>query len=139
MLCEYRSIRQMLEVRPDYAAFRAFLVEHAPRLRRAVRLVVGDGCDQVSVGGRRIDLGRRRVPREVLRVLLDVRAALRASVAVTEIVARVWPGQRLLPEAAADRVYAAIGWLRRAGLGDVLVSRGDGYALAPEVEIDAAE
>jgi len=49
-----------------------------------------------------------------------------------------WPGERIAPKAAADRVYAAVGALRKLGLGSVLVRLDGGYALSPEVPIALA-
>jgi len=46
-----------------------------------------------------------------------------------------WPGERVHPEAGADRVYMALSTLRKLGLREVLVSRDDGYLLDPRVPV----
>ena len=46
-----------------------------------------------------------------------------------------WPGERVLAEAGASRVYTAIGTLRRMGLKPTLLRRDDGYLLDPELEL----
>ena len=46
-----------------------------------------------------------------------------------------WPGERMHPEAASNRVYVAITTLRKLGLKPVLVRRDDGYLLDPEVTV----
>jgi tetratricopeptide (TPR) repeat protein len=46
-----------------------------------------------------------------------------------------WPGERLEPQSAANRVYASIRLLRKLGLRDVLVTLDGGYALDPGVHV----
>ncbi len=50
-----------------------------------------------------------------------------------ELVTAGWPGERLVAEAAAGRLYAAIATLRRMGLRDWLQRRDDGYLLDADV------
>ena len=46
-----------------------------------------------------------------------------------------WPGERMSPESGARRVYVTINRLRKLGLGDLLLTTGDGYMLAPRVDV----
>ncbi|MDB4932591.1 MAG: Signal transduction response regulator, partial [Myxococcaceae bacterium] len=46
-----------------------------------------------------------------------------------------WPGERVLPEAGAERVYTAVRTLRTMGLRGLLVRRDGGYALDPAVPL----
>ena len=46
-----------------------------------------------------------------------------------------WPGERMSPESGARRVYVTINRLRKLGLGELLLTTGDGYALAPNVRV----
>jgi hypothetical protein len=56
---------------------------------------------------------------------------------VPQLVERVWPGERMLAEAGADRVYAAISMLRKHAPG-VVVREGDGYRIAPGLDVAIA-
>lgn len=47
-----------------------------------------------------------------------------------------WPGERILPEAAATRVYSGIRTLRRLGLAPALLRHADGYLFDPEVPVE---
>ena len=51
------------------------------------------------------------------------------------IVEAGWPGERILPVAAANRAKVAIATLRRLGLRQVLQTRNDGYLLDPRVPV----
>lgn len=42
-----------------------------------------------------------------------------------------WPGERIAPKAAANRVYVTLTKLRQLGLGKLLQSRDDGFLLDP--------
>ena len=48
-----------------------------------------------------------------------------------------WPGETVLSEAGASRVYVAVSTLRRMGLRDVLRRVDDGYLIDPEVPLVA--
>ncbi|MEL6179185.1 MAG: hypothetical protein AAFS10_09530, partial [Myxococcota bacterium] len=48
-----------------------------------------------------------------------------------ELVEIGWPGERLVPESGAMRVYTAIRALRRLGLEPLLLTRDGGYQLHP--------
>ena len=48
--------------------------------------------------------------------------------------AACWPGERIMPSAAANRVYVAISGLRRAGLAEDLEHSAAGYRIATSVE-----
>ena len=58
---------------------------------------------------------------------------------VWELFEGVWPGERILERARRNRVYVSIATLRKAGLDEVLDTRGDGYLIRREVEIRWAE
>jgi predicted ATPase len=48
---------------------------------------------------------------------------------VEALVARVWPDEKILPDAARTRLYAAVRRLRTIGLGDALIQTEGGYRL----------
>ncbi len=84
--------------------------------------------------GARVDVARRANTRRVLWCL--VRARLDRPdrpVALDELVAAGWPGERIRTESARARVYTAINTLRRWGLKPYLLTRDRGYLLDPEV------
>jgi hypothetical protein len=83
-----------------------------------------------------IPLERRKAIRGVLRALArqrDERPGEAASLAA--LIEAGWPGERILPAAGAERVYAAVATLRRLGLSGVIQKKADGYLLAPEIPL----
>lgn len=86
--------------------------------------------------GERVDLRRRTAVRRIFRGLVARHAeAPGAGMSAEELVEIGWPGERILPEAAAARVYSGIRTLRGLGLEAILLRHADGYLLDPEVEI----
>ncbi len=85
------------------------------RLARAVSggerilLAVGPGCSWFAVGGaRRVNLSKRRSAAALLAALVDRhRAAPGEALALDALVRAGWAGERMRPEAAANRVYVA--------------------------------
>lgn len=105
------------------------------RETRALRIGAGAYWFELD-GGPRVELGRRPNLRRVLAKLVALRAERRdAVVTVGDLVEAGWPGERVLPEAGAERVYTAVRTLRAMGLRDVLVRRDGGYALDPAVAL----
>src|SRR5690606_375702 len=87
-------------------------------------------------GGDGVDLTRRRALRGVLRGLVERRlAAAGAPLSLDDVLEAGWPGERMSPESGARRVYVTINRLRKLGLGELLLTTGDGYMLAPHVEV----
>ncbi|MFT3775997.1 MAG: hypothetical protein QM820_62430 [Minicystis sp.] len=101
-------------------------------------LAVGAAQRWFSLGdGARVDLARRGALRLILRALVEQRQdAPGVGLDADHLFAAGWPGERALPHAAANRVYAAIATLRRLGLEPVLVRQDDGYLLDPSVAVD---
>lgn len=117
-------------------------VRFAQRLRRRrhgeVALVAGDR--QVRLGGIQVDLRRRRVLWRILEAMVDHGVRAPGEVVTREaLIAAGWPGERVLPKAAAHRLRVAIYDLRKTGLGEVLVGRDGGYALTCPVRRDRPE
>lgn len=83
-----------------------------------------------------VELGRRRAVRGVLRALVDARSTQPGvPLSVETLVAAGWPGERILPAAAAGRVYTAIATLRRLGLRGVVEQAGTGYLIPPQIPV----
>ena len=94
----------------------------------------------VPPDGPAIDLERRPTLRRVLDgLVLRRRTAPGQPMDLEALLAAGWPGERVQPQAAANRVYVAIATLRKLGLRDVILSREDGYLLDPEVPLEDAE
>jgi hypothetical protein len=54
-------------------------------------------------------------------------------VSMSELIEHGWPGERILPYAAENRVRVSLSELRRMGLRSVLLKRGEGWLLDPDV------
>jgi hypothetical protein len=83
------------------------------------------------VGSDRIvDCRRHRNVRVALLMLIEAHATPDAAVVSWhQLVARLWPGESVVPRAAKNRVRVTIAHLRRLGLGGLIVTEGDGYRL----------
>ncbi len=87
-------------------------------------------------GRRRVDIARRRTLRLLLKRLVERRLeSPGAGLTSTDLVAAGWPGEKMLPDAGAPRVYVAIAALRKLDLDDVLLTRDDGYLIDPRVRV----
>lgn len=104
----------------------------------AARLILHrDGRWLVTPGGAAVDCTRRRLLRRLLASLVAARVE-RAGEAVpaAALIAAGWPGERILPAAARNRVHVALHRLRGLGLEPWLEHVGDGWRLAPALEIE---
>lgn len=98
--------------------------------------VTADASHVRTPRGETFSLEKRRSVRLVLRRLVDGRRETPAKpLTVDELLAAGWPGERVLREAGASRVYVALGTLRKLGLRDVIVSRDGGYFIDPRVDV----
>ncbi|HJL16001.1 MAG TPA: AAA family ATPase [Sandaracinaceae bacterium LLY-WYZ-13_1] len=87
-------------------------------------------------GAEGVDLTRRRALHGVLGGLVARREdAPGEPLSLDDVLDAGWPGERMSPESGARRVYVTINRLRKLGLGELLLTTGDGYMLAPRVEI----
>lgn len=111
---------------PSWAAARALAARHGllARVARAGPRIGGDGF--FSDAGEWVDLSGRPVLRRVLGAL----ATRAGPLGVAALVDAAWPDERILPDAAASRVYTAIRALRRLGAPIVSVP-GEGYSVLP--------
>lgn len=58
-----------------------------------------------------------------------------AALSRDEFVAAVWPGEKILPAAAKNRLHVAVAQLRSRGLREVIATVPGGYALDPAVRV----
>ncbi|MEO7093153.1 MAG: hypothetical protein ABI175_07880, partial [Polyangiales bacterium] len=102
------------------------------RARRAALLRIDVTRDGSALGptGHLRAIGNRP---QLVRLLASLAASLdrdaQASLSVEALIAAVWPGERIQPDAARTRLYAAVRRLRTIGLGDALVQTLGGYRL----------
>jgi predicted ATPase len=85
---------------------------------------------------RAVKLERRHAVRLILLKLVDHRLkAPGEALSADTLLEFGWPGERVMAEAGASRVYVALATLRKLGLRGLLVSRDGGYLLDPEVQL----
>lgn len=82
-------------------------------------------------GRRHLHLGARRAPLQQIVLALARRRidAPGEALALAELLAAGWPGERVGDSASTNRVHVALSTLRNLGLRGVLVSGRDGHAL----------
>ncbi len=84
----------------------------------------------------RVSLEKRKPVRLLLMRLIDEHEKSPGHpLTVDDLLAAGWPGERVIRDAGASRVYVALGTLRKLGLRDVILSREGGYLLDPAVKI----
>lgn len=82
------------------------------------------------------DLSRSRALARCFEVLYSARRERPGEVvSVDELREAIWPGERMLEESAANRLYVSVSKLRKAGLGALLKRQDEGYLLDAEVEL----
>ena len=104
---------------------------HAAASGERIVLSIGPGCSWFAVGGgRRVDLSKRRSGAALLAALIERRrAAPGEALGLDALVLAGWPGERMRPDAAANRVYVAVALLRKLGLRGVLLHGDAGWLL----------
>jgi hypothetical protein len=81
-----------------------------------------------------VSLRTRTTLARLLRSLGEARVAVPGvSRSPGDLIADVWPGEKIIPKAARNRLHVAIRTLRVMGLERVLLSDDDGYRLDPKV------
>lgn len=99
-------------------------------------LVVGPEGKWFRVpGGEVVELDRKHKP----AALLDALARATEPIGREALVALVWPDEKILEEAAKDRLYATVALLRKAGIGNLVESAPTGYRLDPSVRVVRAD
>lgn len=79
--------------------------------------------------------GKARLMR-LLEVLIEHRRLHPGDpLSALDMVERIWPGERILPDAASNRLYNAMTQLRRAGLRDTIERHADGYRISPSIDL----
>ena len=102
-----------------------------PDPARAV-VIADDGMSFTTADGTDVDLSERDLLGRALGVLVDAaREAPDELVPREQLIARIWPGERIVPRAALNRLRVTVASLRKLGLDEVLLTRRGGYLLDP--------
>lgn len=142
------------EARHELAALRSLPVElDSAELRIALRLLSGFDGDELlrpseertrpkalvasrmglwfaPPAGAEVSLRTRSTLSVLLRRLGEERLATPGrSLSPESLIADMWPGERIIPKAARNRLHVAVRTLRTMGLGTVLRSNPEGYHL----------
>jgi tetratricopeptide (TPR) repeat protein len=114
-----------------------------PRASTDALLVTRDGTAFRAPGTDVADLGRRMTQRRLLQRLVAERVQTPGRPLSPEVLFEAgWPGDRSRRTAALNRVHVALATLRTLGLRSLLIRRGGGYLLDPDVPltlVDALE
>ena len=87
-------------------------------------------------GGEVVDLSARVPLAGIVHALIEKRVeAPGQPLDTTALLAAGWPGEKVRPEAATNRVKVALSTLRKLGLRDVILHRGDGHVIDPNVPL----
>lgn len=114
----------------------------APRLVavRDDQLRVQRSGDWFELRGERVSLARRAAMKRVLHTLVYHREHQPgAAITADELIAAGWPGENLRGHSGVARLRVAINELRNLGLRPVLVTRSEGYLLAPSVPVQTID
>ncbi|MFO0725490.1 MAG: tetratricopeptide repeat protein [Myxococcota bacterium] len=100
-------------------------------------LILGPGGRWFRAPGSEWQDFRRREP--IRRILIELVDAQRVSPgqprSADSLLEAGWPGQQISPEAARNRLHVTLATLRKCGLKDALVSRGEGYLIDPRLRV----
>ena len=87
-------------------------------------------------GGAWQDLRERHAARRILvRLAEHQREAPGRGLSLAELQEAGWPGERILPDAASNRIYVTMNQLRKMGLKAWLTRGGEGYFLDPRLPV----
>lgn len=83
-----------------------------------------------------MELPRQAALRRVLLALVRERLAHPGrALSSDRLLADGWPGERVIPEAAGNRVRVTMSRLRSLGLREIISSRDDGYLLRTDARV----
>lgn len=132
LLAEARALAEAHPSDDSRFALRAALACLAREGPPGEPLIVRSGARALRLPGAATDVDlRRRMPLQRI-VLALARKRIEApgeALALEELLAAGWPGERVGDSAGTNRVHVALSTLRNLGLRGFLVSSADGYAL----------
>lgn len=137
----FRGVLRLVGETPSYEAHCALVAELLrhdelqPHGGARPTLEVADDGSWFSFNAQPLQrLASRAALRRVLLCILS-RAEQGETCDVWALLDAGWPGERVEPEAGANRVYVAVSSLRRMGLRDAIERFDAGYRLVPGVEV----
>ncbi len=87
-------------------------------------------------GGEVVDLSSRVPLAGIVQALVEKRlSAPGQPLDTAALLAAGWPGEKVRADAATNRVKVALSTLRKLGLRDVILHRGDGHVIDPNVPL----
>lgn len=86
-------------------------------------------------GGEIVSTGRKRLVQRLLKLLIEQRETDSPPISTQDVIDYLWPGEKIIAEAAMSRVYFTVNTLRKMGIGDLIISTPEGYGLEPDVEL----
>jgi predicted ATPase len=87
-------------------------------------------------GGEVVDLSSRAPLAAIVHALIEKRLeAPGQPLDTAALLAAGWPGEKVRAEAGANRVKVALSTLRKLGLRDVILHRGDGHVIDPNLPL----
>lgn len=89
-----------------------------------------------SVGDARVELTSSPRLVSVLGTLIEANLTGKRTIDAEAIARKAWPGERIIPSAARNRVYVAVSSLRKLGLRSVIAHANDGYGLLGDFSFD---
>lgn len=104
---------------------------------RDVCKVARDASFIESAWGERTSLQKRKVLRALLRGLIDARKT--GPLDASGLAQLCWPGEKISPLSATNRVYVAVTTLRKLGLGKALAYGEGGYRLLEDETVRVVE
>jgi predicted ATPase len=123
-----------IEARIALRLFRRALVRLRPP--ETALVVARDASWFRAPGAAKADLSTRPLLRSLLLLLLRAHGDREGELVSREqIAAAVWPDQKLLAKASANRLAVAVSTLRKAGLADVLASDPRGIGLRAGIHV----
>jgi predicted ATPase len=116
---------------------RVLVPQDTPSRARARAICVAENATWLELpGGKRVNLERRAVHRRLVERLVRERVAQPgAPIALADLVAAGWPGEKLAESSAQNRLHVALATLRADGLRDLLKRETGGYLLDPAIEV----
>jgi hypothetical protein len=99
-------------------------------------LIQADGA-AFELDSERISIAKHGAMRRILVRLVEQHLTQRGTALPSEALARAgWPGERIMEDAAKNRVKVAIAGLRKIGLKDALIHDGSGYSLRRDLAVE---
>lgn len=129
------ATRRTLAVLPPALAARAWADALDPEQAQLVD--VGDGATFRLPGGRWLELGSTPTLARVFATLVECRRqrGTQERVSFETCIAAGWADERILYDAALNRLHQVLSRLRRKGLRDIIENVDGGYRIAPTTPV----